>query len=305
MESTSPNPNKSPIANEHARSRWPTMIDGKRKAKKRVRNFTPKDRAAHRVFEKSRREAFNDQLMELARLIPATSAARRLSKYTIVEESISYHRVQDQRCLYAVDGIRALLAERDELLGEVNALRTLFKPDEIDVRVAKPIDDHVLDLLRHERELVQNGIRASKGAEPSESSDRERTYGNNPESSSALPQRQICGRTSNMVEFTGQGLPGDLDPLAQLQGDDELWEDLGPLPALPVELQGAEFLSHDLDCGSDLIPSLNAILQPPQQRPLHTAYGLMENSRTEQNHRYVERDLRLRSPHTMNHNSVI
>lgn len=39
------------------------MVDGKKKTKKRVRNFTPADRAAHRVFEKSRREAFNDQLM--------------------------------------------------------------------------------------------------------------------------------------------------------------------------------------------------------------------------------------------------
>lgn len=46
-----------------ANPRWPTMVDGKRKTKKRVRNFTPADRAAHRVFEKSRREAFNDHLM--------------------------------------------------------------------------------------------------------------------------------------------------------------------------------------------------------------------------------------------------
>lgn len=42
-------------------SRWPLSVG--KKTKKRVRNFTPADRAAHRVFEKSRREAFNGQLL--------------------------------------------------------------------------------------------------------------------------------------------------------------------------------------------------------------------------------------------------
>lgn len=31
--------------------------------RKRIRNFTPNDRAAHRVFEKSRREAFREKLI--------------------------------------------------------------------------------------------------------------------------------------------------------------------------------------------------------------------------------------------------
>jgi hypothetical protein len=35
----------------------------KRKQKKRVRNWTASDRARHRVFEKGRREAFNERLM--------------------------------------------------------------------------------------------------------------------------------------------------------------------------------------------------------------------------------------------------
>lgn len=33
-----------------------------RKRKKRVRNWTAEDRARHRVFERSRREAFNERL---------------------------------------------------------------------------------------------------------------------------------------------------------------------------------------------------------------------------------------------------
>lgn len=34
-----------------------------RERKKRVRNWTAQDRAKHRVFEKGRREAFNNSLM--------------------------------------------------------------------------------------------------------------------------------------------------------------------------------------------------------------------------------------------------
>lgn len=33
-----------------------------RKRKKRVRNWTAEDRARHRIFERSRREAFNERL---------------------------------------------------------------------------------------------------------------------------------------------------------------------------------------------------------------------------------------------------
>ena len=40
-----------------------TAPGSKKKGKKRIRNFTREDRAAHRVFEKSRREAFNESLL--------------------------------------------------------------------------------------------------------------------------------------------------------------------------------------------------------------------------------------------------
>lgn len=36
--------------------------ESQRKRKKRVRNWTAEDRARHRVFERSRREAFNERL---------------------------------------------------------------------------------------------------------------------------------------------------------------------------------------------------------------------------------------------------
>lgn len=41
-------------------------MDDQPARKKRVRNFTPSDRAQHRVLEKERREAFNAKMMVLA-----------------------------------------------------------------------------------------------------------------------------------------------------------------------------------------------------------------------------------------------
>ncbi|KAI1384431.1 uncharacterized protein F4822DRAFT_432976 [Hypoxylon trugodes] len=86
--------------------------------KKRVRNFTPNDRAAHRVFEKLRREAFREKLIELASFLPTLSETEpnRLSKHIVVHESIERHREQNQH-------IQELQRERDELLAEVNRWR--------------------------------------------------------------------------------------------------------------------------------------------------------------------------------------
>ncbi|KAF2651599.1 hypothetical protein K491DRAFT_606604, partial [Lophiostoma macrostomum CBS 122681] len=92
--------------------------------KKRIRVWTPEDRAAHRVFEKSRREAFNDSMIDLARQIPSLARTRRLNKHMIVDHSIVRHQVQRQLCVDAAQEIRSLLAERDELLMEVNQWRS-------------------------------------------------------------------------------------------------------------------------------------------------------------------------------------
>ncbi|KAI1135877.1 hypothetical protein F5Y05DRAFT_164348 [Hypoxylon sp. FL0543] len=86
--------------------------------RKRIRNFTPDDRAAHRVFEKSRREAFKGKLIELASFLPTLSEVEpnRLSKHIVVHESIERHREQNRH-------IEELQRERDELLAEVNRWR--------------------------------------------------------------------------------------------------------------------------------------------------------------------------------------
>ncbi|KAL1908052.1 hypothetical protein Sste5344_006050 [Sporothrix stenoceras] len=89
-----------------------------KKTRKRVRHFTSNDRAAHRVFERARREAFREKLIELAELLPnlEDADASRLSKHMVVHESISRHHEQ----MRAID---ALTRERDELRAEVTRWR--------------------------------------------------------------------------------------------------------------------------------------------------------------------------------------
>ncbi|OAA65819.1 Helix-loop-helix DNA-binding protein [Niveomyces insectorum RCEF 264] len=86
--------------------------------RKRVRHFTPDDRAAHRVFERLRREAFRENLVELASFLPslADTDPNRLSKHMVVHASIVQHQEQRRR-------IEQLTCERDELLAEINRWR--------------------------------------------------------------------------------------------------------------------------------------------------------------------------------------
>jgi hypothetical protein len=89
-----------------------------KKPRKRVRHFTSHDRAAHRVFERARREAFREKLIELAELLPSLEDAdtSRLSKHLVVHESIARHHEQIRQ-------IDALTRERDKLQAEVTRWR--------------------------------------------------------------------------------------------------------------------------------------------------------------------------------------
>ncbi|KAF4962943.1 hypothetical protein FSARC_8999 [Fusarium sarcochroum] len=93
--------------------------------KKRIRNFTADDRAAHRIFEKKRRELFRERLNDLARELPALAGKNpsRLSKHDVLDESISRHKLEHTTCLDLIDSFRTILQERDELLAEVNTWR--------------------------------------------------------------------------------------------------------------------------------------------------------------------------------------
>ncbi|UNI15661.1 hypothetical protein JDV02_002172 [Purpureocillium takamizusanense] len=112
------------------------------KKKKRIRNWTADDRAVHRVFERSRREAFKERLQTLASLVPSLQSVdpNRLSKHVVVDESITFIRAERQEAAHSLRTVDALLAERDGLLVELNRWRATAG---LDVRLPRdlPVDD--------------------------------------------------------------------------------------------------------------------------------------------------------------------
>ncbi|KAI0455836.1 hypothetical protein F5B21DRAFT_172003 [Xylaria acuta] len=103
-----------------------TTANTRRVKKKRVRNFTEDDRAAHRIFEKSRREAFKEALTNLASLLPALADTepQRLSKHVVVDEGITVIRSQQEQIKTMNERLGAVETERDELLAELNHWRS-------------------------------------------------------------------------------------------------------------------------------------------------------------------------------------
>ncbi|KAJ7629105.1 hypothetical protein FB45DRAFT_919990 [Roridomyces roridus] len=97
--------------------------EGQGGRRKRVRLFTPADRATHRVVEKQRREALNGHFIELARLLPGLASTRRLSKSIIVNESIAHQKKQRAERLACAKQLRGMMAEQEALVEEVNTLR--------------------------------------------------------------------------------------------------------------------------------------------------------------------------------------
>ena len=60
---------------DYSDNEWHTQGTQEQRKKKRVRTWTAHDRAAHRVFEKSRREAFNNELI-VSCLVPSEAFFR-------------------------------------------------------------------------------------------------------------------------------------------------------------------------------------------------------------------------------------
>ncbi|KAJ5298543.1 uncharacterized protein N7443_006663 [Penicillium atrosanguineum] len=122
--------------------------------KKRIRNWTAEDRAVHREFEKSRREAFSERLAKLATLLPMLKTEQRPSKHIIVDASIAQHKAQQTKNLQAVHTIQKLMSEREDLLRETNSLRAICQPGTRVSRQAQPIDPAVVKMLADHNELA-------------------------------------------------------------------------------------------------------------------------------------------------------
>lgn len=72
---------------------------------------------------------------------------QRPSKHVIVDASVAYHKAQQAKLEKAINAIQELMAERDDLLQELNTLRPLCEPVTTTLRHARPIDPAVLAML--------------------------------------------------------------------------------------------------------------------------------------------------------------
>lgn len=153
--------------------------------KKRIRNWTAEDRAVHRDFEKSRREAFSERLavsyetmnfevvtfanilQKLTTLLPMLKTEQRPSKHIIVDASIAQHKAQQSRNIQAVHAIQELMSEREDLLREVNSLRAICQPGACVSRQAQPIDPAVVKMLAdHDEPTLGPVERSDSGNKP-------------------------------------------------------------------------------------------------------------------------------------------
>ncbi|KAF4124108.1 Helix-loop-helix DNA-binding domain [Geosmithia morbida] len=114
-----------PSSTAHQRHRQQQSRHGGNGKKKRIRNWTANDRAAHRAFERSRREAFKERLANLAKLIPSLKDidSNKLSKHVVLDESITLHGSQQNKLSVSLQQVDILLSERDEILTELNQWR--------------------------------------------------------------------------------------------------------------------------------------------------------------------------------------
>ncbi|RXG48144.1 hypothetical protein VDGE_30276 [Verticillium dahliae] len=102
-------------------------------------------------LRKNRREAFKSRLIELATHLPALGGTdpQRLSKHLVVQESLARHKLMKSLCSDAVQDIRALVQERDELLAQVNHRRLI---DNLAPQAPKAVNLHLDRLVEQEKE---------------------------------------------------------------------------------------------------------------------------------------------------------
>lgn len=83
----------------------------------------------------------------MTELLPTLKSDPRPSKHAIVDASIAYHHTQQARCDRVNQALQFMIAERDELLREVNHLRDICHHGSCVPRQARPIDPAVLAML--------------------------------------------------------------------------------------------------------------------------------------------------------------
>jgi hypothetical protein len=182
-----------------------------------------------------------------------------------VNESIAYHHVQSRRCLAAVHGIRSILAEREELLREVNTLRALLKPGQMTVRAAQPLNDQVLDLIEHEQEFIDSLNKEKTRQQSSESPDQIRTDSDN-SANIIVPHVEYSRDAAIQFEDVNSGPV----VLSNIQADYELWKDLDTVLPMSIDLRGGEYPVNDMVATDLQMPTLD-IPEPSTIQHMHCA----------------------------------
>lgn len=143
---------------------------------------------------------------ELTSLLPMLEPEQRPSKHVIVDASISYHRVQEERSHQAACVIQDLISERDDLLQELNTLRSLCQPSDCVPRQPRPIDPAVVAMLADTRPTATTG------------GQRELV------SDTRLPQAGASLPTSDILSFPVQATGHDLASFLQQAYNTDDWE---------------------------------------------------------------------------------
>ncbi|KAM0205198.1 hypothetical protein ACHAQD_009217 [Fusarium lateritium] len=116
------------------------------KRKGRPRPLPPDVTARNLAIEKQRREALNENFLELARMLPNLASARRLTKVLIVNASVEHVRQQRTMCLAAAQDMHDVLAENNRLVAEVNAWRAQFGEHGAPPAQLKPMTESMIQL---------------------------------------------------------------------------------------------------------------------------------------------------------------
>ncbi|KAF4993188.1 hypothetical protein FGRMN_6673 [Fusarium graminum] len=116
------------------------------KRKGRPRPLPPDVTARNLAIEKQRREAFNENFLELARMLPSLASARRLTKVLIVNASLEHVRQQRALNLAAAQDMQEFLEENHRLISEVNTLRAQVGGPEMPLAQAKPTTQAMVQL---------------------------------------------------------------------------------------------------------------------------------------------------------------
>ncbi|KAK1467623.1 hypothetical protein CCUS01_07154 [Colletotrichum cuscutae] len=117
---------------------------GKVQKRKRVRPLPAHVNARNLATEKRKRCEMKENLLDLARLVPSLTNARRLNKVLIVNESIKHFRTQRDMCLDAAEDVQAIIEENQRLIAELNVLRSQVGGPLIE---PKPITEAMTQLM--------------------------------------------------------------------------------------------------------------------------------------------------------------